>query len=76
MSNRKNFFSIMFARTTRLYILLALTIGFFFVEIICGYYAGSIALIADSFHMLSDVLSMIIAVYAIKASICGSFNTW
>lgn len=53
-------------RTTRLYILLVLTLLFFFVELFVGYYAGSIALVADSFHMLSDVLSLIIALYAIK----------
>ncbi|KAJ7792508.1 cation efflux family-domain-containing protein, partial [Mycena olivaceomarginata] len=31
-----------------------------------GYAVGSLALIADSFHMLNDVMSLIVALYAIK----------
>ncbi|KAF9930186.1 hypothetical protein FBU30_000786 [Linnemannia zychae] len=38
----------------------------FLAEIIVGYITGSLALIADAFHMLSDVLSQIIALYAIR----------
>ncbi|KAK9762003.1 Zinc resistance conferring protein [Basidiobolus ranarum] len=53
-------------RTTRLTILLLLTTTFFFAELIVGYAAGSIALVADSFHMLSDLLSLCVALYAIK----------
>ncbi|ORX95675.1 cation efflux protein [Basidiobolus meristosporus CBS 931.73] len=55
-------------RTTRLLILLCLTTIFFFAEIIVGYLVGSIALVADSFHMLSDLLSILVALYAIKLS--------
>jgi zinc transporter 1 len=36
---------------------------FFFVELILGYYTGSLALQADAFHMLSDVISLFIAYY-------------
>ncbi|KAF9363576.1 hypothetical protein BGX34_003783 [Mortierella sp. NVP85] len=38
----------------------------FLAELIVGYTTGSLALIADAFHMLSDVLSQIIALYAIR----------
>ncbi|KAG6902914.1 hypothetical protein C0995_010084 [Termitomyces sp. Mi166 len=31
-----------------------------------GYAVGSLALVADSFHMLNDVMSLIVALYAIK----------
>ncbi|KDR76836.1 hypothetical protein GALMADRAFT_30373, partial [Galerina marginata CBS 339.88] len=31
-----------------------------------GYAVGSLALVADSFHMLNDIISLIIALYAIK----------
>ncbi|ORX92761.1 cation efflux protein [Basidiobolus meristosporus CBS 931.73] len=55
-------------RTTRITILILLTTTFFFVEIIVGYVVGSIALVADSFHMLSDLLSLCVALYAIKLS--------
>jgi len=41
----------------------------FLAEIIVGYMTGSLALIADAFHMLSDVLSQIIALYAIRVCI-------
>ncbi|KAJ3068376.1 hypothetical protein HDU98_008446 [Podochytrium sp. JEL0797] len=43
-----------------------LTAGLFLLEIVAGYKTGSIALIADSFHMLSDLLALCIAFYAIK----------
>ncbi|KAK9721263.1 Zinc resistance conferring protein [Basidiobolus ranarum] len=55
-------------RTTRLIILLCLTTVFFFVELVVGYIVGSIALVADSFHMLSDLLSIVVALYAIRLS--------
>ena len=38
--------------------MLSLTLFFFFVELIVGYVAGSLALVADAFHMLSDTLSL------------------
>ncbi|KIJ40124.1 hypothetical protein M422DRAFT_174202, partial [Sphaerobolus stellatus SS14] len=45
---------------------LAVDVLFFFVEIIAGENFGSLALVADSFHMLNDVMSLIVALYAIK----------
>ncbi|KAJ3270695.1 hypothetical protein HDV01_007519 [Terramyces sp. JEL0728] len=39
---------------------------FFLAELIGGYSSGSISLIADSFHMLSDVAALFIAFYASK----------
>lgn len=38
-------------------------------EIIVGYSVGSLALIADSFHMLNDVCSLIVALYALKVNL-------
>lgn len=54
------------SRSGRIIILLVLNIVMFLAEIIVGYMTGSLALIADAFHMLSDVLSQIIALYAIR----------
>ncbi|KAL1922072.1 uncharacterized protein VTP21DRAFT_10714 [Calcarisporiella thermophila] len=54
------------SKDLRLFILLFLTSGLFFAEIVGGYATGSLALIADSFHMLNDMMSMIIALVAIK----------
>ena len=48
--------------------MLALTSSFFLVEIIVGYITGSVALIADSFHMLSDVISLIVGYFALRYS--------
>ncbi|KAF9913563.1 hypothetical protein BX616_009878 [Lobosporangium transversale] len=54
------------SRSQRIVVLLGLNIVVFLTEIIVGYKTGSLALIADAFHMLSDVLSQIIALYAIR----------
>ena len=61
------------SRSGRIIILLVLNIVMFLAEIIVGYMTGSLALIADAFHMLSDVLSQIIALYAIRVCIPCSF---
>lgn len=50
--------------------LLGLNIVMFLAELIVGYKTSSLALIADAFHMLSDVLSQVIALYAIRVSLC------
>src|SRR5690242_10242184 len=54
-----------FTRSTRLKIAIAFTAAYFLIEIIVGYISASIALVADSFHMISDVMSLIVALYAI-----------
>jgi solute carrier family 30 (zinc transporter), member 1 len=53
-------------RSARLGFMLALCIVMFLAEIIVGYLVHSIALIADAFHMLSDVISLLVALYAIQ----------
>ena len=50
----------------RIIILLVIDVIFFFIEIISGYAVGSLALVADSFHMLNDVMSLIVALYAVQ----------
>lgn len=52
----------------RLLFMLSLTTSFFFVEIIVGYVTNSMALVADSFHMLSDVVALIIAYISVLMS--------
>ena len=42
-------------RVRRLAIVLALTVGFFVVEVVGGLWTGSLALLADAGHMLTDV---------------------
>lgn len=57
---------VLLKREVRLFFMLGLTSTLFLVEIIVGYMVGSIALIADSFHMLSDLLALIVAAYAVR----------
>lgn len=51
--------------------MILLTAGFFLVEIVVGYSTNSISLIADSFHMLTDIIALIISYTASNVS---SFN--
>jgi zinc transporter 1 len=46
-----------------------LTTFFFLVEIVVGYVTNSMALVADSFHMLSDVAALVVAFLSVKVSI-------
>lgn len=46
--------------------LLILDTAFFLLEAIVGYSVHSLALVADSFHMLNDIVSLIIALWAVK----------
>lgn len=52
----------------RLLFMLSLTTTFFLVEIIVGYITNSMALVADSFHMLSDVVALVIAYISVLMS--------
>ncbi|KAG1801546.1 cation efflux protein [Suillus plorans] len=56
------------SRSGRITLLLIIDVIFFFIELIAGYAVGSLALVADSFHMLNDVISLVVALYAIKLS--------
>jgi zinc transporter 1 len=51
-------------KQSKILVMISLTSTFFLVELLFGYISGSIALVADSFHMLSDVSSMVIALLA------------
>lgn len=49
-------------------ILLGIDTLFFLIELIIGYAVHSLALVADSFHMLNDVLSLCVGLWAVKVS--------
>ncbi|OAD70438.1 hypothetical protein PHYBLDRAFT_2405, partial [Phycomyces blakesleeanus NRRL 1555(-)] len=57
------------SRQTRITLMLFITTGFFLVEIVIGYYVKSLALVADSFHMLNDMLAMGVALWAVKIAL-------
>lgn len=50
----------------RLYVVLALTGSYMFAEVIGGILTGSLALLADAGHMLTDVFGLTMALIAIK----------
>eukprot|EP01119_Soliformovum_irregulare_P006922 TRINITY_DN19331_c0_g1_i1.p1 TRINITY_DN19331_c0_g1~~TRINITY_DN19331_c0_g1_i1.p1 ORF type:complete len:431 (-),score=64.41 TRINITY_DN19331_c0_g1_i1:12-1304(-) len=52
----------------RLSILFALTAIFMIIELVVGYVVNSLALVSDSFHMLSDLLALGVALWARRYS--------
>uniref|UniRef100_A0A5K3F032 Zinc/cadmium resistance protein n=1 Tax=Mesocestoides corti TaxID=53468 RepID=A0A5K3F032_MESCO len=55
-----------FGNTQRLIFMMVLVITYFLVELITGYIVHSLALVADSFHMLSDFIALCVGVAASK----------
>lgn len=55
-------------REIRIVSLLILDAVFFLLEIIIGYTVHSLALIADSFHMLNDIFSLLVALWAVNVA--------
>ncbi|KAJ3318195.1 hypothetical protein HDU76_000905 [Blyttiomyces sp. JEL0837] len=53
-------------KETKMAILAILSILFFFLEIAVGLITGSMALVADSFHMLSDLAAIIVGFIALR----------
>ncbi|KAH3686762.1 hypothetical protein WICPIJ_002241 [Wickerhamomyces pijperi] len=49
----------------RIITLLVIDTVFFLIEAVVGYAVHSLALIADSFHMLNDIFSLIVALWAV-----------
>lgn len=55
-------------KTCRLILMLVITVIFFVAEIVAGYVGNSIALVSDSFNMLSDILSLCVGLTAARVS--------
>nr|XP_019046741.1 hypothetical protein I302_05495 [Kwoniella bestiolae CBS 10118]OCF25671.1 hypothetical protein I302_05495 [Kwoniella bestiolae CBS 10118] len=62
-------------RVRKLSVVLGISIAFFIVEISIGFKTGALALIADAFHYLNDIVSYIIALVATLLSRKGSGPT-
>ncbi|PLB50930.1 zinc/cadmium resistance protein [Aspergillus steynii IBT 23096] len=56
------------SKTHRILILLVIDTAFFLLELIAGYTVHSLALVADSFHMLNDVISLLVGLWAVKVA--------
>ncbi|KAM3447376.1 hypothetical protein MY3296_008771, partial [Beauveria thailandica] len=57
-----------FDRRNRLIATIAISFAFFVAEIAAGFYTHSLALIADAFHYLSDLLGFVVALTALQVS--------
>ncbi|CAF0711752.1 unnamed protein product [Adineta steineri] len=55
-------------KTCRLLTMLSLVFTFFIIELVVGNITNSVSLVADSFHMLSDAIALIIAIVAVRFS--------
>ncbi|RMJ26526.1 zinc cadmium resistance protein [Aspergillus sp. HF37] len=55
-------------RTTRSSLVVAISSCFFLTEISVGFYTRSLALIADAFHYLNDIIGFIVALVAVRVS--------
>ncbi|OAA62312.1 Cation efflux protein [Cordyceps fumosorosea ARSEF 2679] len=57
-----------FDRRKRLIATIAISFTFFVAELTAGFYTHSLALVADAFHYLSDLLSFVVALAALHVS--------
>ncbi|KAF2019779.1 cation efflux protein/ zinc transporter-like protein [Aaosphaeria arxii CBS 175.79] len=56
------------SRKTRLRAVIAISFAFFLAEISTGFYTRSLALIADAFHYLNDLIGFIVALVAVQVT--------
>ncbi|KIW36136.1 calcium/proton exchanger, variant 3 [Exophiala oligosperma] len=62
------------SKSTRITVMLAIDTAFFFLEVGVGMIVGSLALMADAFHMLNDIISLLVGLWAWqRAEILGAF---
>lgn len=54
------------SKSTRISIMLAIDIAFFLVELVSGFLVHSLALMADAFHMLNDIISLLVGLWAVN----------
>ncbi|MBI0445532.1 cation diffusion facilitator family transporter [Deinococcus sp. DB0503] len=54
------------ANTRQLSLALALTGTFLIIEVIYGFLSGSLALLSDAGHMLTDVMALVLSLFAIR----------
>ncbi|RFU28372.1 hypothetical protein B7463_g7986, partial [Scytalidium lignicola] len=56
------------SKSTRISVMLGIDTAFFILELGVGLVVGSLALMADAFHMLNDIISLVVGLWAVKAS--------
>ncbi|KAK3945410.1 Zinc/cadmium resistance protein [Diplogelasinospora grovesii] len=53
------------SKSTRIKVMLAIDVMFFLLELTVGLAVGSLALMADAFHMLNDIISLLVGLWAV-----------
>merc|ERR1711939_63993 len=56
------------SKSNRISVMLAIDTAFFLLELGVGMVVGSLALTADAFHMLNDIISLLVGLWAVKAA--------
>ncbi|OIW24028.1 cation efflux protein [Coniochaeta ligniaria NRRL 30616] len=56
------------SKSTRISVMLAIDIAFFLLELITGFMVHSLALMADAFHMLNDIISLLVGLWAVSVA--------
>ncbi|KAF4472633.1 CDF family cation efflux system [Fusarium albosuccineum] len=56
------------SKSTRIKVMIAIDTAFFLLELVTGFLAHSLALMADAFHMLNDIISLVIGLWAVSAA--------
>ncbi|KAM5355547.1 hypothetical protein ACJ41O_002193 [Fusarium nematophilum] len=56
------------SKSTRIKVMIAIDTAFFVLELVTGFLAHSLALMADAFHMLNDIISLVIGLWAVSAA--------
>ncbi|KAK0630082.1 cation efflux protein [Bombardia bombarda] len=56
------------SKSTRIRVMLAIDVMFFLLELIVGIVVSSLALQADAFHMLNDIISLLVGLWAVSAA--------
>jgi solute carrier family 30 (zinc transporter), member 1 len=56
------------SKSARISIMLAIDTVFFLVELVAGLVVHSLALTADAFHMLNDIISLAVGLWAVRIS--------
>ncbi|KFY02040.1 hypothetical protein V490_00667 [Pseudogymnoascus sp. VKM F-3557] len=56
------------SKSNRITVMLVIDTAFFLLELGVGMTVGSLALMADAFHMLNDIISLLVGLWAVKAA--------
>ncbi|KAK1764864.1 cation efflux protein [Phialemonium atrogriseum] len=64
------------SKTTRISVMLGIDTVFFLLELIVGLIVGSLALMADAFHMLNDIISLLVGLWAVLVARKATTNKY